>query len=45
MPAHGVNGVEQVLADLEAWGERIQARNRLLLGKLLDALAAAEPQA
>jgi GMP synthase-like glutamine amidotransferase len=42
--AHGVNGVEQVLADLEAWGERIQARNRLLLGNLLDALAAAEPQ-
>lgn len=43
--AHGAGGVERVLADLELWGERIEARNRLLLGNLLDALAAAESQA
>jgi GMP synthase (glutamine-hydrolysing) len=43
--AHGPTGVERVLADLEVWGERIEARNRLLLGNLLDALAAADPQA
>jgi hypothetical protein len=43
--AHGPAGVERVLADLAVWGERIEARNRLLLGNLLDALAAADPQA
>ncbi|MCP9815443.1 type 1 glutamine amidotransferase [Synechococcus sp. GreenBA-s] len=43
--AHGAEGVDRVLADLEAWGERIEARNRLMLGRLLDAMAAARPQA
>lgn len=38
--AHGRAGVERVLTDLGVWGERIEARNRLLLGNLLDALAA-----
>jgi len=30
--------VERLLAELELWGERIEVRNRLLLGNLLDAL-------
>ena len=38
--AHGPEGVERVLADLEHWGAGIEARNRLLLGNILDALAA-----
>jgi hypothetical protein len=37
--SHGPDGVERLLADLERWGESLQARNRLLLGNLLDALA------
>jgi GMP synthase (glutamine-hydrolysing) len=43
--ARGAGGVDQVLADLEAWGERLESRNRLLLGQLLDAMALAEVQA
>ena len=43
--AHGLGGVERVLADLQDWGEQIRSRNRLLLANLLDTLAAAEPQA
>ncbi|MCP9928608.1 type 1 glutamine amidotransferase [Cyanobium sp. CH-040] len=39
--AHGPDGVERVMADLDRWGEVIEARNRLLLGNLLDQLAAA----
>lgn len=35
--AHGPAGVERVRNDLEHWGARIEARNRLLLGHLLDA--------
>jgi GMP synthase-like glutamine amidotransferase len=38
--AHGSAGVERLLEDLERWGELIEARNRLLLGNLLDVLAA-----
>jgi GMP synthase (glutamine-hydrolysing) len=37
--SHGPEGVERLLADLERWGESLEARNRLLLGNLLDALA------
>jgi GMP synthase-like glutamine amidotransferase len=37
--AHGPDGVERLLADLDRWGEGLQARNRLLLSNLLDALA------
>jgi GMP synthase (glutamine-hydrolysing) len=36
--AHGPAGVERLQAELALWGERIEARNRLLLGNLLDAL-------
>jgi GMP synthase-like glutamine amidotransferase len=39
--AHGPGGVERVLADLERWGDLIEARNRLLLGNVLDQLGAA----
>jgi hypothetical protein len=37
--AHGPAGVERVLGDVECWGELIEARNRLELGNMLDALA------
>lgn len=43
--AHGIHGTGEVLADLVALGERLEARNRLLLGQLLDAMAATEGQA
>lgn len=36
--ARGPQGVEGLLQDLELWGERIEARSRLLLGNLLDQL-------
>lgn len=38
--AHGAGGVDRVLGDLNLWGAQIEARNRLLLHNLLDALAA-----
>ena len=37
--AHGADGVQRLRHDLAAWGERIEARSRLLLGDLLDVLA------
>ncbi|MGB5133894.1 MAG: type 1 glutamine amidotransferase [Prochlorococcaceae cyanobacterium] len=39
--AHGPEGEKRVLADLERWGDLIEARNRLLLGNVLDQLAPA----
>lgn len=39
--AHGAQGVERLLADLERWGTWLKARNRLLLSNLLDQLAEA----
>ena len=37
--AHGADGVNRLLADLEAWGPLIQRRSQHLLGQVLDALA------
>ena len=39
--AHGPDGVERLQADLNLWGPAIEARNRLLLSNLLDAMATA----
>lgn len=37
--AHGPDGVGRLLADLNLWGPAIEARNKLLLGNLLEAMA------
>ncbi len=38
--AHGAGGVSGLLKDLDSWGPLIQRRSQLLLGQVLDALAA-----